>query len=37
MNAIGYIRRSTNWQEQSPDQRRSELQGFAAAHTLAIR
>ena len=37
MNAIGYIRRSTNRQEESLDQQRSKLQGFAAAHgwTLA--
>ena len=32
MNAIGYIRRSTNRQEESLDQQRSKLQGFAAAH-----
>ncbi len=32
MNAIGYIRRSTNRQEESLDQQRSKLQAFAAAH-----
>ncbi len=31
MNAIGYIRRSTNRQEESLDQQRAKLQGFAAA------
>ena len=32
MNAIGYIRRSTNRQEESLDQQRAKLQGFASAH-----
>lgn len=31
MNAIGYIRKSTNWQEHSPYQQRQKPQDFAAA------
>lgn len=37
INAIGYVRRSTNRQEESLDQQRTKLESYAQAHgwTLA--